>query len=246
MKPPSFDVIAVDYDRMINWPARLDREIPQIHILFKENGVRSLIDFGCGTGRHALEFRKLGFAVTGVDSSVEMRRIALENAGSEPIPIVESLHMLKGTYDAVITIGNTLPSLISDRQLTSCFRRMSRLTRRGGLILIQVRNYEALQADQIVTTGLRETPEAIFFRAYHAEDTPGRKRMIHLHSFKLDRADGRLSPSGTISRVRGWNRNELRHGLTQTGYSDISFYSDYSRSGFIPESPDIVAVARKR
>nr|HMS57161.1 methyltransferase domain-containing protein [Fimbriimonadaceae bacterium] len=39
-----------------------------------------LLDMGCGTGRHAIEFAKRGFKVTGVDLSEGMLAVARKNA----------------------------------------------------------------------------------------------------------------------------------------------------------------------
>ena len=38
---------------------------------WKEQGVRSVLDFGCGLGRHAVYFAKQGFAVSAFDLSEE-------------------------------------------------------------------------------------------------------------------------------------------------------------------------------
>jgi len=42
----------------------------------------SILDVGCGTGRHAIEFAKRGFAVTGLDLSSSMLAKATEKANS--------------------------------------------------------------------------------------------------------------------------------------------------------------------
>lgn len=45
----------------------------------------SILDLGCGAGRDAKRFKELGFAVTAVDASSEMCRIASQYAGLEVI-----------------------------------------------------------------------------------------------------------------------------------------------------------------
>jgi len=241
----SFDEIAVDYDRMIEWPARLGREIPALTRLFEGRGVRSLVDFGCGPGRHAIELRKLGYRVVGVDSSARMRQLALENSGPEPLEVFEALKHVRGVFDGVMTIGNTLPSIADAQSLRSTFETMHRLTRPGGLILIQVRNYEALTPDQVVTMGLRETAESITFRAYHAEDSHVGRRMIHLHTLTLRGPEGHRSASGFLARIRGWRRKEIAEGLQRAGYRDIGFHSTYALGDFALPSPDLIVTATR-
>ncbi|MBI2837949.1 MAG: class I SAM-dependent methyltransferase [Acidobacteria bacterium] len=239
----SFDAVAVDFDRMIDWPARLGREIPPISAMLRSRLATSVIDFGSGTGRHAIELSRCGFAVSCVDRSRVMRRLARSNAFPLRMKVVESLDRLQGRYDAVITIGNTLPSIRSAVQLARIFKQMRRLTMPDGLLLIQVRNYEKLLRDRVETTGLRDTGDVTYFRAYHAEDSPRGGRSVHLHLFKIDRRTAHPTVSGSIARLRGWSRSELRRALRSAGYRGIAFHSDYQLRPFSQASPDIVVVA---
>lgn len=50
-----------------------------------------ILDVGCGTGRHAVELARRGFAVTGLDLSTEMLTRAAERAGSAGVH-VEWIH----------------------------------------------------------------------------------------------------------------------------------------------------------
>lgn len=68
-----------------------------------------LIDIGCGTGRHAVEFARRGFRVTGVDQSagmLEQARLKAERAGVE----VELVHadarefVRESAFDAAICL----------------------------------------------------------------------------------------------------------------------------------------------
>ena len=47
---------------------------------YSENKVNSILDIGCGTGSHALLFADMGYAVTGVDLSEDMLKIARKKA----------------------------------------------------------------------------------------------------------------------------------------------------------------------
>ncbi|MEW6365407.1 MAG: class I SAM-dependent methyltransferase [Acidobacteriota bacterium] len=242
--PPVFDSIAADYDRMIDWDQRLSREIPLIDAIWRRHLVESLVDFGCGTGRHAIELRKLGYRVAGVDNSREMLDIAQRNADGMGIRFAESLGELRGRYDVVMSIGNTLASIRTVPELQAVLRAMRRLMGYGGVVLLQVRNYESLKAGSVVTLGLRDTPEAIYFRAYHLGAVARHAHMVDLQAFKLERGEGKLQASGTVSRVRAWSRAELRRQLRHTGYRLIGTYSDYALAAFSPRSPDIVVMAR--
>jgi len=47
----------------------------------------SILDIGCGTGRHSVELAKRGYAVTGLDLSAEMLAMAAEAADASGIRV---------------------------------------------------------------------------------------------------------------------------------------------------------------
>lgn len=47
----------------------------------------SILDVGCGTGRHAIELTKRGYKVTGIDLSENQLSLARKNAADEALPI---------------------------------------------------------------------------------------------------------------------------------------------------------------
>ena len=49
---------------------------------FGDGKISRILDLGCGTGRHAVEFAKRGFDVTGVDFSEAMLSRARERANA--------------------------------------------------------------------------------------------------------------------------------------------------------------------
>lgn len=60
-------------------------EAAQIDALLKKYGgdIKSIISFGCGTGRHECELYDMGYQCTGIDMSNLMIDLAKENAHKE-------------------------------------------------------------------------------------------------------------------------------------------------------------------
>lgn len=48
---------------------------------------QSILDVGCGTGRHSLELARRGYQCTGIDQSPDMLRVAREKAAAEGLEI---------------------------------------------------------------------------------------------------------------------------------------------------------------
>ena len=69
----------------------------------------AVLDVGCGTGRHAVELAKRGYAVTGLDLSAEMLSRAAEKAKAEKVQVewvrANATHFLfPGRYDAAVCL----------------------------------------------------------------------------------------------------------------------------------------------
>lgn len=110
------------------------RDLPAI-LAEHVTGNRAL-DFGCGTGRSTRFLRKLGFAVTGVDVSEDMLRIARATDPSGDYRIVPGDDFSKldaGAFDLVLcafTFDN-----IPGPMKTKIFRDLGKLLSPGGTIL---------------------------------------------------------------------------------------------------------------
>jgi cyclopropane fatty-acyl-phospholipid synthase-like methyltransferase len=86
--------------------------IREVDFLLQELGLQpgsSILDVGCGTGRHSIELAKRGYAVTGLDLSAEMLAQAEQGAKVAGVQ-VHWIHAdaarfsLAEKYDAVICL----------------------------------------------------------------------------------------------------------------------------------------------
>ncbi len=103
-----FDAHAPVYDENVFTKNTL-REVDFLHEELKLAPNCSILDVGCGTGRHAIELAKRGFAVTGLDLSSGMLARAASAARSAGVE-VEWIHAdatkfsLLRRYDAAICL----------------------------------------------------------------------------------------------------------------------------------------------
>ncbi len=116
-------------------------DMERIANIFSENGVRRVLDLGCGTGRHLLFLLKKGFEVYGLDGSpsgIEIAKnwLAEENLSSELVcqKIEHKFPYIDGFFDAVISIQVMHHNLMKDVLFT--VNEIIRVLKPGGHIFL--------------------------------------------------------------------------------------------------------------
>jgi SAM-dependent methyltransferase len=119
---------------------------------FGEGRVSRILDLGCGTGRHAVEFAARGFDVTGVDSSEAM----LNRARTRPHAGGGALEFIQGDartwrpaapFDAVLMNFNVLGYMNSNDDLTAALATARASLRAGGVFVADFWYGPAVVAD---------------------------------------------------------------------------------------------------
>lgn len=120
-------------------------EVKQIDYLLKKYGkdIRRIINFGCGTGKHDIEFAKIGYQCTGIDLSSLMIDIARENVKKENLDInfsVEDIRNFepKKQYDAVISLFHVMSYQNKNQDILKAFQAARKAINRGSIFLFDV------------------------------------------------------------------------------------------------------------
>lgn len=143
------------YDRWHHTKA-YQSEVDQLRTVFATEGpVDSVLDFGCGTGRHLELLAEAGHDVTGVDRSPGMVEVAsnrLARFGSRARVVqseVAELH-LDRAFDAVTMMFSVLGYHVSDEALFTTFAAAHRHLRPGGLLV-----FDNLEGSAVLRDGVR-------------------------------------------------------------------------------------------
>lgn len=139
---PVFDAYAAYYDLLYR-DKDYQGEARYVRDLLSRHGVDSgrLLELGCGTGRHAEELARLGYAVHGIDSSPLMIEKARERlpsgAGSAARFEVGDVRTSRlGTqFDAVISLFHVASYQSSNQDLSAMFATAGAHLHEGGLFL---------------------------------------------------------------------------------------------------------------
>ncbi|MEO7457593.1 MAG: class I SAM-dependent methyltransferase [Gemmatimonadaceae bacterium] len=127
-----------------------DAEVALLEQLFTRHtlGGNTIVDFGCGTGQHALRLARRGFAVTGVDRSPEMLRIArvkaeqsLDETAPQPSFVegdVTSVRLGGESFDAALMMFAVLGYQVTNDAVRSALLTVRAHLRPGSLFVCDI------------------------------------------------------------------------------------------------------------
>jgi len=239
--------VAENYDIMIDWPARLARERPFFARLFREYEVASVLDVGCGTGHHSRMFAELGMSVVGMDPSGPMLARAKELTKSDNPRFAQGgfaeIPSLHDKFDFIAVLGNTLAHVENAPGLAEALTNMRGALAPGGLLCIQLINYDSLLAE-----GSRWLPVL--------DRRVGDREFIFLREHRYTDRKAEFTIITLIREVGGWTRqverdshlplvsDVLRPALECSGFAPISLLGSYAGEPFEPAiSPSLIVLA---
>ncbi len=249
-----YDELGADYDLMVSWKQRLEREAGFLRRMRHESGAASVLDVACGTGMHAITLAREGMRCAAADISPHMIARARQNAAAADAAVdfrVAAFGKLRqafpGTFDLVTCLGNSLPHLLDDDSLREALRDLAQVLSPGGLLVIQNRNY-----DRLLTEGARFMP--VTARAHGADETlflrltdirSGDPEHVDFTIVTLRKREGAWSQSIRSTPLRALRRRLLEESLLQAGFSGIRVWGGYDGSPFDETgSLDLVIAAR--
>lgn len=254
-----YEHLAPVYDYFVNWNSRLAYELPflikEISSLGENPHELKVLDAACGTGRHAIALANEGFQMSGADLYPEMVSQARANAFAADqnlnLKTVGFGNMRKAfngeQFDALLCLGNSLPHVQSQKELTETLADFAALVKAGGSMILQSRNF-----DRILKYQLRwMDPQAVddknkhyvFFRFYDFLPND----LIRFNILTLNGGVSQNWQTELDSTLLFPTRSEhLLAEILKVGFEEVRFYGNMAGESFDPEnSSDLVAVATK-
>jgi glycine/sarcosine N-methyltransferase len=241
-----YDAFSQDYDRFVNWPNRLNFELPFIERALQGTGARRVLDAAAGTGMHAIALAQRGYQVAGADLSAGMIARARQNvaqAGVETDLRVAGFGGLAAAFgdqppfDAILCLGNSLPHILTGADLHAALFDFRACLRPGGLLLVQSRNFDAVLAGrqrwmepQSHHEGEREW---LFVRFYDFRPDG----LIDFNILTLTRADGsgwqqQVNTTGLAPQLQAM----LTGALAAAGFEQIDSFGGLDGAPFDPSA----------
>lgn len=255
---------AADYDRFVDWNKRLAREAPFFRRLFDDNDVHTVIDVGCGTGRHAIMWAEWGLDVTGVDPSESMlaqARISAESAVDAIGTAGGSLVFADGGFgqlgslalgpaDAVTCTGNALPHVDGVARLDETFRDFAAVLRPGGVCVLHLLNHDRLIAGRLrsMPPVVRDAEDGtwVFLRVLDYVEDGIRFDFLTLHRPGGWAGDASWETESRRSVHTALPVAVLEEKLAEAGFTRIALYGNHDGKPFDGTADEsVIVVATK-
>lgn len=142
------DLLAEHYSWMFGVPP-LVKAAEQLELLTRLNVARGelAVDLGAGSGFQSMALADLGFRrVLAIDTSAKLLKELQSNSGNRPVEAVQgdmmdlSQHVARGTADAIVCMGDTLPHLPARELVPQLFAEVFRALRKNGRFVLTFRD----------------------------------------------------------------------------------------------------------
>ncbi|HOO97278.1 MAG TPA: class I SAM-dependent methyltransferase [Caldisericia bacterium] len=237
------------YDLYIDWDRRLSAEIPFLRKLLARNQAKKVLDVGCATGRHAIELKKLGFEVFGMDESDRLIKAAKQNALKEKEYVTfNQLSMLDiakhpaKPFDSVMMLGNIISLLDDQKQALDFFKDAKEVLKIGGTLIVQTINYRLMNQTQkqfeLINTSDENT---LFVKVFNLDKDSSRLSVL-----MLEKEGDLWNMTESTNEIMAFRKEDLVRFASRSKYGSISMYGKLDGSPFKPESSEqLIAVFQK-
>ncbi len=194
---------------------------------------KSVLDIGCATGELAYEMCRKEAVVTGIDLNEDLINQAIQTKKAEQLHFrTGNMLELKNDFnssqiDALICFGNTLVHLPALSEVEEMFSGAKYVLKPGGIMLLQILNYDYILSEGISELPLIETPLIRFTRRYKWENNAYAIRFITELTVKKE---DRIFQHET--KLLALKSDTLRNLLVKTGFTEIEFYSNFNQNPF--------------
>ena len=243
MTNKSYDSFAGVYDQLMD-DVDYDRWADYYRTLLlcgehrKPADLGRVVECACGTGNLTVRLARMGFRMLGVDSSVQMLRVAEEKMRTFGIscPLVtQDMRRLEvpGAAYAVLCTCDGLNYLREPEDVRHFFAAAARVLRPGGLLCLDLSTRYKLETTIGNAFLGEERPGMAYLwqNTYHPETQSVRMDI----TFFVREGDGRYRRFREEHRLRAYEPEMLAEMLTMAGFDRIEFFGGMTMEPPKPE-----------
>lgn len=207
------------------------QEAKYIHDLIQKNNnkSKSLLNLGCGTGRHDLEFNKLGYTVHGIDLSDNMIKQALKNNIKDNLTFeVADIRNYKSNkkYDVVTSLFHVMSYQWINEDLEAAFRTAYNHLEKEGLFMFDCWYGPGVLTDRPAVRVKRIEDENYHVIRIAEPEMNAEKNLVHVNYQILvtEKETGITKEIKETHRMRYLFTPEVEYILNRIGFKNVRTY----------------------
>lgn len=227
-----------------------EKECDFLENIFRKNKVKNVLDVCCGTGTHAIILTKRGYALTGIDISGEMLKIAKEKCEKEKLKIrfyrqdMRNIN-LKENFDAAICMFTSFNHILTEGDARQTLFSIKNLLKRNGVLILDLLNPEYLSQLTQFPPQIRKLEDGKIIRSVRIENYPEILRAKWHFSYLIREKDKVITESESIN-LKFYRKEEIIKILTTCGFKISDVYGDFTlKEKLNNKSKRMILVAKK-
>lgn len=221
--------------------------LQQINIHNK--AVKNIVDLGCGTGIITVNLAKLGFDVTGIDSSSDMLTAAADRAiktNTDVTWIHQDIRSLEGftDIDLFISYCDVMNYIVNKEELISVFNRVYSSLSPEGMFIFDIHSLNYVNNFLINKTFSEVTEEIVYIWDCEQGEIPG--EMFHYLTFFQKDID-KYVRFDEMHHQQTYELKVYRNLLKRSGFSEIHFYADFNiENDFLEKNSERIFIVAEK
>jgi SAM-dependent methyltransferase len=231
-----YDALAQDYHLLFaDWEFSVDRQASIIDALLasRRSGRGTVLDCACGIGTQALGLAHLGWRVHATDLSPASVARAAREAAARDIALTTGVadmrrlgESVRGSFDAVICCDNSIAHMTSDEDLRAAVAGMRDRLAPGGVLLVTLRDYDALRASRPIFAAQRfhaaPSGRIVVFQVW--EWSADGSHYVANH-FMVREGPGGWNTAHRTAQFRALLRRDLEGVLREAGLVEVRWHA---------------------
>ena len=250
-----YDLMSLEYHHNMgfDWEASVREEGAGLDRFLADRMGRpspySVLDCSCGIGTQAIGLALHGHRVHAADlSPVSVdcaRREAADFGVSMNFSVADFRDLsasISDTFDAVISCDNAIAHCLGDDDLDAALASMKTRLEPDGLLLLSIRDYDALVADKprFTSEHVQDRPDGRRI-VFQLRDWASNGRQYRAHQFLIKEKDGGYELKHFEIEHRALLRDELMAAVRGAGYQDVRWHGPEASGYYQP-----IVTARNR
>lgn len=205
-------------------------------------GPYALLDCTCGIGTQAIGLAFQGHRVQASDlSPVSVERARQEAAGfgvTIGFSVADFRNLgavIADTFDVVISCDNAIAHCLNDEDLGAALASTRTRLNPDGLLLLSLRDYDALLADKrrFNNQHVQDRPDGrrIVFQVW---DWASDERSYRNHQFLIKEADGQYELKHFETELRILRRDDILAAVEDAGYAEVRWHTPEASGYYQP------------